>query len=91
MVNALAKYIEELARTARGGGSPHTTSDFQKIIKQFYAWLYDVEDPRLEGYPKVVSWIRIKEPKSTLKASDLLGPSDVKKLIAVTPDLRLKA
>jgi len=40
--------------------------------------------------PKAVSWIRVKEPKSTLKASDLLEPVDVKKLIAATPDLRLK-
>ena len=91
VVNALAKYVEELARTVHGGGSPHTTSDFQKIVKQFYAWVYDVEDPRHEGYPKAVSWIRVKEPKSTLKASDLLDPDDVKKLIATTPDLRLKA
>ena len=91
VINALAKYVEHLTRTEPGGGSAHTTSDFQKIVKQFYAWLYDVEDPRHEGYPKVVSWIRVKEPKSTLKASDLLGPSDVKKLIAATPDLRLKA
>jgi integrase len=91
VVNALAKYVEELARAARGGGSPHTTSDFQKIVKQFYAWVCDIEDPRHEGYPKAVSWIRVKEPKSALKASDLLEPADVKKLIAVTPDLRLKA
>ena len=91
VVNALAKYVEHLARTEAGGGSPHTTSDFQKIVKQFYAWVYDVEDPRHEGYPKAVSWIRAKELKSTLKASDLLDPGDVKKLVAVTPDLRLKA
>jgi site-specific recombinase XerD len=91
VVNALAKYVEELARTARGGGSPHTTSDFQKIVKQFYAWVYDIEDPQHQGYPKTVSWIRVKEPKSTLKASDLLEPGEVKKLISVTPDLRLKA
>jgi hypothetical protein len=82
VVNALAKYVEYLTRTEAGGGSPHTTSDFQKIVKQFYAWVYDVEDPRHEGYPKAVSWIRVKEPKSTLKASDLLDPGDVKKLIA---------
>jgi integrase/recombinase XerD len=91
VVNALAKYVEHLTRTEAGSGSPHTTSDFQKIVKQFYAWVYDVEDPRHEGYPKAVSWIRVKGPKSTLKASDLLEPNEVKKLIAVTPDLRLKA
>ena len=91
VVNALAKYVEKLTTTVRGGGSAHTTSDFQKIVKQFYAWVYDIEDPRHEGYPKAVSWIRVKEPKSTLKASDLLDSGDVKKLIAVTPDLRLKA
>jgi site-specific recombinase XerD len=91
VVDALAKYVERLARTEPGGGSAHTTSDFQKIVKQFYAWVYDIEDPRHEGYPRAVSWIRVKEPKSTLKASDLLAPSDVKKLIATTPDLRLKA
>jgi site-specific recombinase XerD len=91
VVDVLAKYGEGLRRTVPGGGSLHTTSDFQKIVKQFYAWVYDVEDPRHEGYPKAVSWIRVKEPKSTLKASDLLEPNEVKKLIAVTPDLRLKA
>lgn len=91
VVDVLAKYGEDLRRTVPGGGSLHTTSDFQKIVKQFYAWVYDIEDPRHDGYPKAVSWIRVKEPKSTLKASDLLTPSDVKKLIAATPDLRLKA
>ena len=91
MVDVLAKYGEGLRRTVLGGGSLHTTSDFQKIVKQFYAWVYDIEDPRHKGYPKAVSWIRVKEPKSTLKASDLLTASDVKKLIAATPDLRLKA
>lgn len=91
VVDVLAKYGEGLRRTVPGGGSLHTTSDFQKIVKQFYAWVYDVEDPRHEGYPKAVSWIRVKEPKSTLKASDLLTPAEVKKLISVTPDMRLKA
>jgi site-specific recombinase XerD len=91
VVDVLAKYGEGLRRTVPGGGSLHTTSDFQKIVKQFYAWVYDIEDPRHDGYPKAVGWIRVKEPKSTLKASDLLEPADVKKLIAATPDLRLKA
>jgi len=36
LVNVLAKVK----------GSDHTRSDFQKITKLFYAWLYDVEDPR---------------------------------------------
>jgi site-specific recombinase XerD len=91
VVDVLAKYGEGLRRTVPGGGSLHTTSDFQKIVKRFYAWVYDTEDPRHDRYPKAVSWIRVKEPKSTLKASDLLEPTDVKKLIAATPDLRLKA
>ncbi|MDH5782722.1 MAG: site-specific integrase [Candidatus Bathyarchaeota archaeon] len=76
---------------AKVKGADHTRSDFQKITKLFYAWLYDVEDPRHEGYPKAVSWLRPKQPKSTLKASDLLNPNDVKKLINATMDLRLKA
>jgi integrase/recombinase XerD len=91
VINVLAEYSEQLKRAKPSGGSQHTTSDFSKITKAFFAWIYDVEDARHEGYPKVVSWIRVKEPKSTLKDSDLLAPADVKQLISVTPDLRLKA
>ena len=68
-----------------------TIRDFQIIVKQFYAWLYDIEDPRQEGYPKAVSWIHPKEPKTDLQASDLLTAGEVKKLISCTPDLRFKA
>jgi integrase len=45
----------------------------------------------IRGYPKPVSWIHSKAPKQKLKASDLLTPAEVKKLISVTPDMRLKA
>jgi len=33
VVDVLAKYGEGLRRTVPGGGSLHTTSDFQKIVK----------------------------------------------------------
>jgi integrase len=96
MVQVLAKaedrWKSELSRKGRPGpASDYTRRDFQEIIKQFYAWLFDVEDPRHEGYPKPVSWIHSKAPKQKLKASDLLTPAEVKKLISVTPDMRLKA
>jgi site-specific recombinase XerD/ribosomal protein S27AE len=82
----------ELSHKGRPGpASDYTRRDFQEIVKQFYAWLFDVEDPRHEGYPKPVSWIHSKAPKSKLNASDLLAPADVKQLIGATPDLRLKA
>ena len=82
----------ELSHKSRPGpASDYTQRDFQEIVKQFYAWLFDVEDPRHEGYPKLVSWIHSKAPKSKLNASDLLAPADVKQLISATPDLRLKA
>lgn len=76
---------------ARIKGADSTKRDYQIILKQFYAWLYDIEDPRHEGFPKVVRWIHPKEPKSKLKASDLLTPQEVRRLISSTPDLRLKA
>lgn len=38
VVDVLAKYGEGLRRTVPEGGSLHTTSDFQKIVMQFYAW-----------------------------------------------------
>lgn len=38
-----------------------------------------------------MSWIHPKEPKSKLKGSDLLTPSEVNKLINATTDLRMKA
>jgi len=69
----------------------YTFRDFQEVVKQFYAWLFDVEDPRHEGYPKVVSWIRPKTPRSTLSSSDLLIPTEVNQLISATADLRMKA
>lgn len=50
-----------------------------------------MEDPRHEAYPKVVSWIHPKEPRPKVKTSDLLTPQEVKKLMAATPDLRMKA
>ncbi len=40
VVEVLAKYGEGLRRTVPGGGSLHATSDFQKIVKQFYVWVY---------------------------------------------------
>ena len=68
MIQILAKaedhWMSELSKKGRPGpASDYTRRDFQEIIKQFYAWLFDVEDPRHEGYPKVVSWIRSKAPK----------------------------
>lgn len=92
MAKAEDHWNAELSRKGRPGpASDYTRRDFQEIVKQFYAWLFDVEDPRHEGYPKVVRWIHSKAPKSKLKASDLLAPAEVKKLISATPDLRLKA
>lgn len=76
---------------ARIKGADSTRRDYAIILKQFFAWVCDVEDPRHEGYPKVVSWIHPKEPKSTLKASDLLTPGEVRRLIGATTDLRMKA
>ncbi len=92
MAKAEDHWNVELSKKGRSGpASDYTRRDFQEIVKQFYAWLFDVEDPGHEGYPKVVSWIHSKAPKSKLKASDLLAPAEVKKLISATPDLRLKA
>jgi len=96
MVQVMAKAEDswkiELSKKHRPGpASDYTRRDFQEIVKQFYAWLFDVEDPRQEEYPKAVSWIHSKAPKQKLKASDLLTPAEVKKLISVTPDMRLKA
>jgi integrase len=96
MVQVLAKaedrWKSELSQKGRPRpASDYTRRDFQEITKQFYAWLFDVEDPRHEGYPKPVSWIHSEAPKQKLKASDLLTPAEVKKLISVTPDMRLKA
>lgn len=91
LVQVLAKYEAQVTRRTGKPASDHTRSDFKKITKQFYAWLFDIEDPRHEGYPKAVSWIRAKEPRSKLKASDLLTSLEVKKLIDATTDLRLKA
>lgn len=76
---------------ARIKGADSTRRDYQIILKQFYAWFHEIEDPRHEGYPKVVSWIHPKEPRSKLKASDLLTPQEVKRLIDATTDLRMKA
>lgn len=91
LVQVLAKYEAQVKTRTRKPASDHTRADFKKITKQFYVWLYDVEDPRHEGYPKAVSWIHAKEPTSKLKGSDLLTPLEVKKLINATTDLRLKA
>lgn len=91
LVRVVADYIRQVeARTGRKISS-HTRSDFKKITKQFFAWLYDVDDPRHEGYPKSVSWIRPRTPKSKLKSSDLLTPREVKELVQATTDLRMKA
>jgi integrase len=91
LVRVFATYKRELRPTVGKEPSVHTTSDFAKIVKLFYAWIFEIEDPRHKGYPKVVSWIPVQEPKSTLKASSLLAPDEVNRLIAATPDLRLKA
>jgi integrase/recombinase XerD len=69
----------------------YTFRDFQEITKQFFGWLFEVEDPRHEGYPKIVSWIRPKTPGPTISSSDLLTPTEIKQLISATTDLRMKA
>jgi len=76
MAKAEDHWKTELSKKHRPGpASDYTRRDFQEIVKMFYGWLFDVEDPRHEGYPKVVSWIHSKAPKSKLKASDLLAPN----------------
>jgi hypothetical protein len=54
MVQVLARAEDhwkiELSKKGRSGpASDYTRRDFQEIIKQFYAWLFDVEDPRHKG------------------------------------------
>ena len=67
VVNALAKYVEHLTRTEAGGGSPHTTSDFQKIVKQFYAWSMTSRILDMEGIQKRSAGSGSKSPNQLSK------------------------
>jgi integrase/uncharacterized Zn finger protein (UPF0148 family) len=68
-----------------------TIRDFMILWRGFMAWIHGVEDPRHEGYPKVVSWFRPKEPKNELKPSDLVTPKEEEDLLTACCNPRDRA
>lgn len=55
-----------------------TVSTYQVIVKQFFKWLYGVED----GYPDIVRWIKPPNTRKQRKLpTDLITTSDVRLMI----------
>lgn len=64
-----------------------TKIDYKVVIKSFYKW-YLGDD---ETTPKIVSWVRNKEPKDSIMPEELLTEEDVLRAISVCQFERDKA
>lgn len=67
----------------------NTKRDYKIITRSFLAWIFDI-DPRHDGYPEVIKWLRISEPKAHLPRS-LVMEKEVSKMINATDNPRNKA
>lgn len=67
--------------------SEWTMSDYKVILKRFYKWLLGNN----EECPKIVSWIKNKEPKNNILPEELVTEQDVLKLIENAKYVRDKA
>jgi len=68
--------------------SPQTRWIYMCLVKQFFKWLYNMDD---ESVPPVVKWIKRKQyhpPKQKLRPEELLTPREVKELVKGAPFTR---
>jgi len=86
--NASKEDIERvLCSLEERGYSEWTKADYRIILKRFYKWLLG-ED---EYYPRIVSWIRNKEPKNGILPEELITEAEVKKLVRTAKYIRNKS
>ncbi len=76
-----------LCEIESNGYSAWTKADYRIILKRFYKWLLG-ED---EFYPRIVSWIRNKEPKNSILPEELLSEEEILKLVDSAKFARDKA
>ena len=68
---------------------PNTKRDYKIITRSFIAWLFGMT-PKYDGYPEVIKWLRISEPKNQLPKS-LVTEKEISQMINATDNLRNKA
>jgi integrase len=79
--------IAELVKRIEDHGyADHTIYDFKTILKKFYRWLRDSEDP-----PEEVKWIKPKKDKNNTLPEEILTEEELKSLIAHASNVRDKA
>ena len=88
----------EFARLENSSLKETTKRDYKLLVRYFLGWVFhektgSVEpyDPREHGYPEILKRIRIKEPKETIKPSDLLSYEEKQSMIDAAKNLRDKA
>jgi len=67
----------------------NTKRDYKIIARSFIAWIFDM-NPKYDGYPEVIRWLRVSEPKNQLPKS-LVKEEEVVQLIQATNNPRNKA
>ncbi|MFX1487383.1 MAG: tyrosine-type recombinase/integrase [Promethearchaeota archaeon] len=87
----------EFAKLESSGLRDSTKRDYKILVRFFVGWVFhektsaEAYNPKEHGYPKMFKGIRIKEPRETVKASDLLTDGERHRIIDATKNLRDKA
>ncbi|MGC9208794.1 MAG: tyrosine-type recombinase/integrase [Nitrososphaeria archaeon] len=86
------KDVEELMLWLNGSHySPHTKSDFKKILKRFIKWLKTGSLDKSVPFPPEVSWIQVEVKPNERKKIEVLTDDEIESMIKAAGNARDRA